>query len=253
VEEETDRGSTLAERVRDARTLRGWTREELAVRANISWSAIAQIESGRRQNVRPDTLRALAQALRITIDYLVQGSVDTPVMLEHRASIYSGADGFMKGAAGFVAQAVERDESTLVAMTDDNLGLAREIVGGDAANVEFVRSEDAYVEPAALFTTFLRFVHDGVARGHGWTRIVSEPPWPRSAGTKARDWRRFESLLNLTFTALPVSILCLYDEGRLPKSMTEQARATHAEVVIDGTPQPSDDYGDPASFVLCCD
>ena len=51
----------------------GWTREALAFHSGLSWSAIAQVESGRRTNLRPSTLAALSRPLGVSIDYLVDG------------------------------------------------------------------------------------------------------------------------------------------------------------------------------------
>ncbi|HEX7144902.1 MAG TPA: helix-turn-helix transcriptional regulator, partial [Gaiellaceae bacterium] len=84
----------IGARVRSARTRLGWTREALAFHSGLSWSAIAQVESGRRTNLRPDTLFALGTALGVTIDYLVHGGVSSPVMFRHRALLYGTDRGF---------------------------------------------------------------------------------------------------------------------------------------------------------------
>ena len=68
----------MGTRVRAAGVRLGWSREALAVRSELSWSAIAQVESGRRKNVRPQTLSALAEALGVTIDYLVHSWYTDP-------------------------------------------------------------------------------------------------------------------------------------------------------------------------------
>src|SRR5438445_8615473 len=92
-EEESKMGSSaqngLGARVRAARQRRGWSREALAFHSGISWSAIAQVESGRRTNVRPSTLHALALALGVTIDYLVAGRSVAAPMMEHQALLYA--------------------------------------------------------------------------------------------------------------------------------------------------------------------
>src|SRR4051812_43245566 len=80
--------STIGTRVRAARERLGWRREELAFRSGVSWSAIAQVESGRRRNMRPGTLSALGEALGVTTDYLVRGGPASPAMFQHRALLY---------------------------------------------------------------------------------------------------------------------------------------------------------------------
>src|SRR4051794_30786093 len=95
----------------------GLKREELAVRTGLSWSAIAQIETGRRVNLRPGTVRALAEALDVTTDYLL-GSVDTR-LLEHHALLYSDEGEFVEAATSFIADGVKHSEPVF-AVTDKN-------------------------------------------------------------------------------------------------------------------------------------
>ena len=63
-----DPGQTQA--LRAARARAGWSRETLAHHSGVSWSAIAQIESGRRRDVRLSSLSALADALGVSVDEL---------------------------------------------------------------------------------------------------------------------------------------------------------------------------------------
>ncbi|MGD0195929.1 MAG: helix-turn-helix transcriptional regulator, partial [Candidatus Dormibacteria bacterium] len=63
--------SRLALSLQSARERRGWSRETLAHRSGLSWAAIAQIESGRRREVRASTLLALSSALGVSVDYLL--------------------------------------------------------------------------------------------------------------------------------------------------------------------------------------
>lgn len=241
----------LGSRLRRARTRRGLTREELAVDAGISWSAIAQIESGRRQNVRPDTLSALARALRVPIEYLLHGAAPPP-LLEHRALFYGGRDEFVDRIGTFVAEGVERSEPTLVVTNDANGDALRESLDGDAQRVLFLRSEDLYSQPGAALTTYLRFARRDVERA-GWARIVGEPPWPRKVNANAKRWLRYESVLNLACATLPVTIVCAYDESTVAASFLKQAHATHPEVIKDGKIGPSQGYIDPSVFVVGAD
>src|SRR5438105_15524308 len=77
--------SRVAASVRSARERAGWSREALAHYSGLSWAAIAQIESGRRQEVRVSSLLALAGALGVSVDYLA-GSTATvaPRLPGHR-------------------------------------------------------------------------------------------------------------------------------------------------------------------------
>src|ERR1700753_169051 len=103
----------IGTRVKAARQRLGWNRETLAFHSGISWSAIAQVETGRRQNLRPSTLQALAGALGVTIDYLVAGGGRVVPMLAHRVLIYGTEPEFLETAAPFLAEGMERGEAVL--------------------------------------------------------------------------------------------------------------------------------------------
>lgn len=62
---------TLAKRIRDCRYTKGWGPDELASRAEISRTALYQIESGKTEVPRAATLRKVAQALGVSVDVLL--------------------------------------------------------------------------------------------------------------------------------------------------------------------------------------
>ena len=62
---------TLAQRVRDFRYSKGWGPDELASRAEISRTALYQIESGKTGLPRAGTLRRIAVALDVSMDELL--------------------------------------------------------------------------------------------------------------------------------------------------------------------------------------
>jgi transcriptional regulator with XRE-family HTH domain len=64
---------TLGERIRAKRLERGWTQDELARRAGISKGFLSDLENNKR-GVNADTLLDVAQALGVSIDYLMTGS-----------------------------------------------------------------------------------------------------------------------------------------------------------------------------------
>src|SRR5438445_2751375 len=119
-------GVGIGARVRAARERLGWTREALAFHAGLSWSAIAQVESGRRQNVRPSTLAALSRPLGVSIDYLVSGSPGRSTMLKHSAFRYGTDDHFRTRMEPFLANGIERSEAVLAVTTAANIELLRE-------------------------------------------------------------------------------------------------------------------------------
>jgi len=68
---------SLAQRVRDFRYSKGWGPDELASRAEISRTALYQIESGKTGLPRAGTLRRIAVALEVSMDELL-GHPDSP-------------------------------------------------------------------------------------------------------------------------------------------------------------------------------
>src|SRR4051794_12133760 len=61
----------LAIKVRDCRYAKGWGPDELASRAEISRTALYQIESGKTGLPRAGTLRRIASALEVSMDELL--------------------------------------------------------------------------------------------------------------------------------------------------------------------------------------
>jgi transcriptional regulator with XRE-family HTH domain len=94
---------TLAKRVRDCRYAKGWGPDELANRAQISRTALYQIECGKTETPRAGTLRRIAQALEIPINALIADAdvlgLDTPAaeaptlpVEDRRVSMFRGRE-----------------------------------------------------------------------------------------------------------------------------------------------------------------
>jgi transcriptional regulator with XRE-family HTH domain len=65
---------SLAKRIRDFRYSKGWGPDELALRADVSRTALYQIECGKTETPRAGTLRRIAEALEVPIDRLLAES-----------------------------------------------------------------------------------------------------------------------------------------------------------------------------------
>jgi transcriptional regulator with XRE-family HTH domain len=240
----------IGTRVKTARQRRGWNREALAFHSGISWSAIAQVEAGRRTNVRPATLRSLADALGVTIDYLVVGGRAAPAMLSHQALLYGSDAEFLDTAVPFLAEAVDRDEPALAVTTEANIELLRERLGRIARRIEFVERTAWYRTPSAALGGYLAFLQRELERGAAWVRILGEPPRANGSKSDLQGWTRYEALLNLAFAAEPVSVLCPYDERGCDKQIIARARATHPHLAEPHTLVCNRDYADPAALLL---
>jgi transcriptional regulator with XRE-family HTH domain len=82
----------LGKRIRDAREDRGISQADLAREADIHPTVISQFESGSRQP-SPDNLKKLADALSVSIDYLLGREETKGTSVE---AIFRHADGLSK-------------------------------------------------------------------------------------------------------------------------------------------------------------
>jgi len=69
----------LGRRIRKQRTQRGWTQETLAERVNVSTSFVGHVERGSRK-ASLETLVSMANALDVSVDYLLSGSINNSVI-----------------------------------------------------------------------------------------------------------------------------------------------------------------------------
>jgi transcriptional regulator with XRE-family HTH domain len=243
-------GGGIGSRVRAARKRLGWSREALAFHAGISWSAIAQVESGRRTNLRPSTLAALSRPLGVSIDYLVEGSASRPTMLGHSAFPYRTDDQFQTTVGRFLAEGIERSEALLAVTTVPNIELLQAHLGKDAHKVEFIDASGFYTSPIAALDGFRTFADAQLGLGATWVRVVGEPVWPGRSDAEVRLWTRYESLFNLLFAASPLTIVCPYDERSVAPEIVSQATLTHPHTMGDQGFSPSPGYADPERFAL---
>jgi transcriptional regulator with XRE-family HTH domain len=240
----------IGARVRAARERRGWTREALAFHAEVSWSAVAQVETGRRTNLRPSTLAALSQALGVSTDYLIDGGLARPAMLNHSAFRYRTEDQFATIAGPFLAEGIERSEATLAVTSAANIEVLREYLGAEARRVQFVDASTWYSTPIAALQAYRAFADAKLDAGAHWVRLIGQPAWTERSDAQVRLWTRYESLLNLVFSASPLTALCAYDERSVAPQIVAQAHLTHPHTVGDAGTSQNPDYADPERFAL---
>lgn len=240
----------IGRRVRAARDRLGWNRETLAVRSEISWSAIAQVEIGRRTNLRPSTLLALARALGVTVDYLVAGAAAATPMLSHSALLYETDSEFLDATVQFLAEGLERDEAVLAISSRPNIALLRRHLGPAAKDVTFVDRSRWHRKPAAALAAYRAFLGERIEAGAPWVRILGEPPTSLRTRPQLRPHACYEALLNLAFASEPVSVLCPYDTRSFDADIVAQAISTHPTVRRRDGLERNRDYADPLSLVL---
>jgi transcriptional regulator with XRE-family HTH domain len=243
----------IGRRVSAARRRLGWSREALAFHAGISWSAIRQLEAGRRRNLRPGTLAGLARALGVTVGYLVSGDVVSVEMLEHRVLVYETDAEFMRAAVRFLSEAVERSEAALAVTTSAHCDELRDRLGDETSGVEFADQSSWCDTPGGAMSRTRAFVRGHLEAGVPWIRILVEPQLTGRSNVEIRLWAKYESLFNLVFQTAPLTTLCAYDAA-LDAEVLEQMRSTHPDThSATGETTPNGAYLDPTEFVLTPD
>jgi transcriptional regulator with XRE-family HTH domain len=243
--------SQIGRSLRSARERAGWSRETLAHHAGLSAAAIAQIESGRRQDVRLASLVALAGALGISVDHLVgRPPLVDPKLLEHRALVYESDDAYLASTVPFLLEGITRHEGALVVTGRRQTRLLREALGDDAAGVEFHDSAAWYGSPTGALRNYRSVVNQHVERGAGWVRVIGEPVWTGRSPVEVAEWTRYESLINLSLASSPATIVCPYDARSVSEEVLAGAQHTHPEVASAGAVSASAAYREPEDFLL---
>jgi transcriptional regulator with XRE-family HTH domain len=240
----------IGSRLRAARERLGWSREALAFHAGVSWSAIAQVEAGRRTNVRPSTLAALSRPLGVTIDYLVSGGSVAPNMLEHRAFLYSTDEQYQQVMGAFLRDGLEREEAALAVTTKHNIGLLGKELGDDARKVEFVESKKWLTTPANAHEHFRSFCGTRLAGGAAWVRFIAEPIWKGRSDDEVLLWTRFESLLDVLLAHSAATLVCPYDERVVNSEILGKVSHTHPHMVTESGLEESPEYRGPGHLAL---
>ena len=171
-------------------------------------------------------------------------------MLGHRALLYNTAEQFLNTTAPFLAEGIENSEGVLAVTTSTNMALLRERLGSIAGQVEFAEAAAWYQTPPSALEKYRTFLNARLDAGAPWIRIVGEPVWKGRSESDVRLWTRYESMLNLVFSAAPATILCPYDTRSLDPEIVRQAGVTHPHTIGPGGLTVSPEYADPTRFVL---
>jgi transcriptional regulator with XRE-family HTH domain len=226
----------------------------LAFHSGLSGAAIAQIESGRRQDVRLASLVSLANALGISVDYLVGGAATVePKLLEHRVLVYDSDGGYVSSTMPFILEGLARDDTVLVVAARRHTRLLRKALGDDADRVEFNDSVEWYSSPSEALNKYRSFVRDRFEAGARWIRIIGEPVWAGRSAAEIAAWTRYESLINVSLASSPVTLICPYDARSVSERIVAGARETHPELAEGDGVTASAAYRAPEDFLLADD
>ncbi|MFD0689392.1 sensor histidine kinase [Actinomadura fibrosa] len=158
----------------------------------------------------------------------------------HPALFYSGDDEYLAGTVPFVREGRAAGEPVAVAVPGPRLGVLREAMGADAADVTWLDMSEAGRNPGRIIPGVLRAFADRHTTGR--VRIIGEPIWPGRSATEYPACAQHEALINLAFADRAVAILCPYDVAGLAPEVIADARATHPVLIDRDGERPSGDY-----------
>jgi anti-sigma regulatory factor (Ser/Thr protein kinase) len=177
--------------------------------------------------------------------------------LVHRALCYGSDDEFLEGTLTFARDGLDAGDTVLAVVKSRNITLLDEALGHRARDVEFVDADDWYGCPSRTLGQYNTYCADhdtGPSGGPRRVRIIGEPVWSGRTDFEAREWMRYESLINVAFAGTGHWILCPYDTRALPAGIVRAAIRTHPELAVGPRESaPSGHYADPADFYAECD
>jgi anti-sigma regulatory factor (Ser/Thr protein kinase) len=157
----------------------------------------------------------------------------------HEAVLYRGLDGLVEVVEPFLREAIERAEPVLVAVLPDRVAALTDVLGPDAAAVEFLDMGEIGRNPARIIPAWKAFVDEH--RNHGPVRGVGEPVWAGRRPQEIDECRLHEALLNVAFDGGPVwRLMCPYDAAALSDDVVADVLRTHP--VVDRLPAPTVAY-----------
>lgn len=165
----------------------------------------------------------------------------------HQAVIYGSDQEFMDVALAFVEEGLSAKQPTLAAVQARHIENLRAALGGTPEGLTLHPVEDWYETSTRTRDKFARWVSEQ-SPVTGRARLMGEPPWALENEARVRGWARHESVFNVAFASLPVTLICPYDTRVLPEEILAHAHGTHPEIVDGGGAFPSDSYVDPLDF-----
>jgi anti-sigma regulatory factor (Ser/Thr protein kinase) len=119
-----------------------------------------------------------------------------------------------------------------------------------AAGISVAGAAELGTNPARAITALRAFVAENPGRR---VRYLAEPAWPGRAAAELHEVARHEALLNIAFADSPVTMLCLYNEAALARSVVSHACSAHPELRQHGRDVTNPDYTEPVEYLAGLD
>lgn len=175
-----------------------------------------------------------------------------PGGLVHPALVYESDESFLATCVPFLREGLTLGEQALAVTSARNIDLLSDAMGPDAGRVDFHEARTWLTTPWRAQHAYRRYV-EGHAAGGARVRVIGEPFAPERTPAAVVEWTRYESMLNIAFTELPLTILCPYDTRALPRSVVEHAYCTHPVLLERKRLSSSAGYADTAAFSATLD
>jgi anti-sigma regulatory factor (Ser/Thr protein kinase) len=166
----------------------------------------------------------------------------------HRALLYRGDADYVAGVMSFVSEGIALGEPMMVAVPSAHLALLQGAMSRWSAEVHFVDMTELGRNPARIIPAIQEFLNEKQGRP---ARFVGEPIWPGRTADEIAEATRHESLINLAFSQVSVTVLCPYDLDALPDGTVADAWRTHPEVIAGEMLHSSPQFAD--ARTLCRD
>jgi anti-sigma regulatory factor (Ser/Thr protein kinase) len=151
----------------------------------------------------------------------------SPASFAHEALFHRGEEEFLAGVLPFIAEALEREEPVMVAVSGERCALLAGALGGDAAAVAFADMRELGANPARLIPAWQRFL-DGHPPSARAVRGIGEPLWSGRSAAELDECDRHEQVVNAVFgRGRPWRMLCSYDRAALSEAALRAAELSH--------------------------
>ena len=134
-----------------------------------------------------------------------------PPPLVHEALLYSTPGEFVGVTEPFLRGGLERGERAFVITNQANMGPLRAALGSAADDVEWADTAVWFPKPIDRIQALDRYLREQLDGGASRVRIIDESVWPEDSAGAVSELKRFESICNLLFAALPVWMICPYN------------------------------------------
>jgi anti-sigma regulatory factor (Ser/Thr protein kinase) len=151
--------------------------------------------------------------------------------LSHQALIYRSQTQLTNATAAFVRLGLELGDPVLVAAQPTTIASLRAALGADAQLVQLHDSRTWFPHPFQRLQELRRLAAEVPAERA--LRVIDEWAWEGS-GAGAREWARFESVVNVALADQPLRFVCLFDGRSLPAEVLQMAAHTHPQLIEDG-------------------